>query len=276
MEFEHIIRNNDSFWFADFSISSLTFPNEKKSNNSIQTRSKRKRERIYRWYTPLLILILLCLGNADPTICSKELLIRIISYEYWLEMVYPVIEIYVIFDSYFLQIHSVCRDEKWETKVLSNILAMSPDSEYRKRQGYEKSHEPDMMRFCNNEKIDIRIRMCREHGERICDRNHLHARNPREFLYIFLCSLKKENLMLIRFRFHVHEGIKFLFVPLHTIWFFWLLRALSLRAKDWNRGFPRFLRPYFYHSPSARANWWEWCYYFQFSSFLYPHFSRNW
>jgi hypothetical protein len=163
------------------------------------------------------ILLLLFFWNVHSVIRLEEFLIGIISYKYRLQMIDPIIEIYIIFDGYFFQIDCFCCDEERETKIPSYIFSMSPNSEYPKDESDKKSHEPDMMRFCDDEEVDIGILACCEHRERISDGDHLDSRNPREFAYIFLCALKKENLMLIRFGFHFHESIEFLLVLLHTI-----------------------------------------------------------
>jgi hypothetical protein len=138
-----------------------------------------------------LILLFLSFIHLDPTIRSQELFVYVTSGEYRLQMIYPVVEIYIVVYGYVFQTHRFGRHIERETEVARYIFTMSPYAMPPESQCDKKSHKPYHTRLCDNEKIDIRVLMCGEHRQRVPDCDHLNSRYPIELSYILLRARKK-------------------------------------------------------------------------------------
>ena len=140
-------------------------------------------------------------GNIDPWIVLKKSLICISSFIERLQIIYPKIEIYIIFKGDLREIHRCFFYKKRETEILCYILSFSPYAIWPKTERHKYPNYPYTISCSNYKKIYIRLCMRRIHREWVCYCDHTNTRNPSDFLYIFLGSLKELFFVIIWIRF---------------------------------------------------------------------------
>ncbi len=222
VELEHIIWDDHPLRTSEFSIFSEGFWEPEEPDERVERRGERRKEKgegryfwcltlhfvfcnLYiccisgssilssRWHIPkiqsLTLHFILCTLHSyiHPLIRSDKFFISIISIKNRLQIVYPIVEIDIIFYGYPWKIQCICSYKKWETKVTRHIFAMSPDTRYPKYHSCKKSHQPDQSRPSHDQEIDIRVFMGRIHRQRIDDGNHLDSWDFGEFGDIALC-----------------------------------------------------------------------------------------
>ena len=104
VEFEYHIWYDYSFWISEFYLTSHSFRKEKISNKLIYLFIEfYSLISIFIWDINFIFLIFhfLILIYFYPSIWFKESIICIIFYEYRLHIIYPIVEIDIIFYSYF-------------------------------------------------------------------------------------------------------------------------------------------------------------------------------
>ncbi len=234
MELEHIWIDNYTSWRSFFCIRSSCFFFSEISENRIENSPKIERFFLsLTIYNIFFVLDFLSFRNIHPVIRAKKSLIYISADENRLQIIYPIIEIYIILYCYLRKIHCIGRDKKWKTEISSNCIPFSPDSENGKKKSHTNPHEPHSIFLSDDKEINIWILMRRIHWERIHDRYHLDSWNKAKICNILLCAIKKQFLMIIWLSFHSRICIKLFFVLEHTFFYFascWI--ALTVRISS--------------------------------------------
>lgn len=117
--------------------------------------------------------------------------IRIIFVYDWLQIVGPVCQIDVVFESKRIKIESFSGGKKRKTEAFCDLVSMATYPEKMEYGGHENSHEPHSFFTCYDEKIDVRVFVWAVHGDGVADSNHAKPRDPADEPWVFLCLYKK-------------------------------------------------------------------------------------
>ncbi len=198
MELEHIWIDNYTHWRSFISIWFLCFSFSEISENRIQNSPKIERfSHALTIGNIFFVLSFLSFRNIQRVIRGKKSLIYISSNENRLQIIYPIVEIYIILYCYLRNIHRIGRDKKRKAEISSHRIPFSPDSENGKKKSHTNPHEPHSIFLGNDEEINIWILMRRIHRERIHDRYHLDSWNKAKICNIVLGTIEKQFLMII-------------------------------------------------------------------------------